>query len=69
MCNHTFTLVDTRKAPRVRAVVMALALAAVVTVPVSVLDTAVAGTDTDNRAAIVVDENVPPASTLNTPWG
>jgi hypothetical protein len=66
MRSHTFTLVDIRHALRVLAVVAALALTAVT---VDVLDTAAAATGTDNPVATAVNETVPPASTLNTPWG
>jgi hypothetical protein len=66
MRSHTFTLVDIRYALRVLTVAAALALTAV---PVDVFDTAAAATGTDDPVATAVNENVPPASTLNTPWG
>ena len=69
MRNHTLTLVETSYRLRVLAVVTALVLIAVVTVPVNVLGTAVAQTGTDDRAAIAADESSPPPSILNTPWG
>jgi hypothetical protein len=70
MCKDSSTLVNTRYASRALAVVTALALAAVLTVPVSVLDTAAStGTGTDDRAVLAVNGSGPPAGTQNTPWG